>query len=67
MVKKDWIPIYERVSCSNDVLELFHQNVNLPASFIEEVRKVQKQLGNLMDIAWENSLTKTERKEFFGE
>ena len=66
MQRKDWAQAAERLCAANDLLEFFHQNIHLPTEFKGEVRKVQRRLEEVENIAFERSLSKKEHKEVFG-
>lgn len=64
--KKAWAQIAERICAANDVLEFLHQDINTPLSFKEEVRKAQRSIEQVEDIAFERSLSKKEHHEVYG-
>jgi lysyl-tRNA synthetase class I len=66
MKRKDWAQVAERLCAANDILEYIHQNIHIPLSFKEELRKAQNRLETVEDIAFEESLSKKEHKEVFG-
>lgn len=64
--RKYWAQVLERLYCADDIIERFHEDINLPPEFKDQLRAAQKSLAFPADYAFNKSLNKKERKEFYG-